>query len=73
MHMAAVKDKPIDEAAREIAAAGRRCSESALRRLERKGIVKPARDPWGRRLFGADDIEAARKHLAAQQPTQAVA
>ena len=59
-----MKDKPIDVAAREVAAAsGERCSESALRRLERKGVVRPTRDPWGRRLFGADDIAAARDYL----------
>jgi DNA-binding transcriptional MerR regulator len=40
------------------------CSEGALRRLEQKGIVHPERDPWGRRLFGDDDIKAAQKYRA---------
>lgn len=39
------------------------CSEGTARRLDRLGIVRPSRDPWGRRLFGLDDIEAARRHL----------
>jgi DNA-binding transcriptional MerR regulator len=55
------KDKGIAQAAHD---AG--CSEGGLRRLERKGIVHPVRDPWGRRLFGEDDIEAARRYLAEQ-------
>jgi len=55
---APAKDKPIAEAAREVP-----CSEGALRRLDTQGIVRPARDPWGRRLFGDDDIEAARLAL----------
>lgn len=56
----AMKDKGIAEAARAVP-----CSEGALRRLDQQGIVRPARDPWGRRLFGEDDIEAARRHLGA--------
>jgi DNA-binding transcriptional MerR regulator len=38
-----------------------------MRRLDKRGIVKPARDPWGRRLFGNDDIEAARESLKLPQ------
>jgi DNA-binding transcriptional MerR regulator len=56
-----VKDKGIAQTAREVP-----CPEGTLRRLDRKRIVHPVRDPWGRRLFGLDDIEAARKHLAAR-------
>jgi DNA-binding transcriptional MerR regulator len=59
------KDKGIAEAAR-----GARCSESAMRRLEQKGVVQPARDPWGRRLFGQDDIEAARRYLEERSATR---
>jgi DNA-binding transcriptional MerR regulator len=55
------KDKGISQAARESG-----CSEGAMRRLERKGIVHPARDPWGRRIFGADDVAAARKYFVKQ-------
>jgi DNA-binding transcriptional MerR regulator len=39
------------------------CSEGALRRLDRQGIVRPNRDPWGRRLFGPEDVESARRYL----------
>jgi DNA-binding transcriptional MerR regulator len=52
------KDRGIAQAAREIP-----CSEGTLRDLDRQGIVRPARDPWNRRLFGQDDVDAARKHL----------
>lgn len=48
----------IAEAARAVP-----CPEGTLRRLDRKGIIRPARDPWGRRLFGQDDIDAARRYL----------
>lgn len=61
-----MKDKGIAEAAREVP-----CPEGTLRRLDRQGVVRPTRDPWGRRLFGQDDIEAARKHLRSARPTQA--
>lgn len=43
-----------------------RCSEWTLRRLDYQGLVRPARDPWGRRLYTAENIEAARRHLAAR-------
>jgi DNA-binding transcriptional MerR regulator len=56
-----MKSKGIAQAAREVP-----CPEGALRRLDRQGIVHPARDPWGRRLFGEDDVQAARKHLASR-------
>jgi hypothetical protein len=59
---AVTKDKPIAEAARTVP-----CSEGTLRRFDAQGIVKPARDPWGRRLFGSDDIEAAREALRQRQ------
>jgi hypothetical protein len=67
------KDKPIAEAAQAVAAGGGPpCSEGAMRRLDRLGVVKPNRDPWGRRLFGDDDIAAARKYLASRrQPSAA--
>jgi len=44
-----------------------RCSEWTLRRLDYQGFVRPARDPWGRRLYTAENIEAARLHLAARK------
>lgn len=52
-----------------IAEAARRakCSEWTLRRLDYQGIVQPARDPWGRRLYTSIDIESARQHLAARR------
>jgi DNA-binding transcriptional MerR regulator len=59
------KDKGIAQAAHDTG-----CSEGGMRRLERKGIVHPVRDPWGRRLFGDDDIEAARRYLAEQAGSQ---
>lgn len=43
------------------------CSEWTLRRLDFQGIVRPARDPWGRRLYTAENIEAVRRHLAARK------
>jgi DNA-binding transcriptional MerR regulator len=55
------KDLGISEAARQVP-----CAEGTLRRLDRQGVVRPNRDPWGRRLFGLDDVEAARKHLHAR-------
>jgi DNA-binding transcriptional MerR regulator len=57
-----LKNKGIAEAAREIP-----CSEGTVRRLDRLGIVKPVRDPWGRRLLGSDDIEAAQRYLNHQR------
>ena len=57
-----MKSKGIAEAAREVP-----CPEGTLRRLDRQGVVRPARDQWGRRLFGQDDIEAARSHLASRR------
>jgi DNA-binding transcriptional MerR regulator len=61
-----LKDKPIAEAAH---AAG--CSEGTMRRLDRIKVVHPKRDPWNRRLFGDDDIAAARAYLARQNPEAA--
>ncbi len=52
------KDKGTAQAAQKVP-----CPEGTLRRLDKQGIVRPNRDPWGRRLFGDDDIEAARKYL----------
>ena len=57
------KDKGITQAARAV-----ECPEGTLRLLERKGVVKPARDQWGRRLFGDDDILAARRYLSDRRP-----
>jgi DNA-binding transcriptional MerR regulator len=52
------KDLGTAQAARQVP-----CPEGTLRRLDKRGIVRPNRDPWGRRLFGPDDVEAARKYL----------
>jgi hypothetical protein len=58
------KHHGIAVAAQQVAADnGPPCSEGSLRRLERLGVVHPARDQWGRRLFGDDDIAAARRYL----------
>jgi DNA-binding transcriptional MerR regulator len=57
-----MKNMGIAAAAREVP-----CSEGTMRRLDRMGIVRPARDQWGRRLFGQDDIEAAREALKQRQ------
>jgi DNA-binding transcriptional MerR regulator len=54
-----MKDRGIAQAAREVP-----CPEGTLRRLDRQGVVQPSRDQWGRRLFGEDDIVAARKYLS---------
>jgi DNA-binding transcriptional MerR regulator len=62
------KDKGIAEAARLVP-----CPESTMRRLDRLGVVKAARDPWGRRLFGLDDVESARAHLAQRRQPGAAA
>jgi len=43
-------------------------SLSTMRRLEELKIVHPVRDVWGRRLYGPDDIEAARAHLMKRAP-----
>ncbi len=59
-----MKDKGISEAARSVP-----CAEGTLRRLDRNGIVRAARDPWGRRLFGQDDVDAARKYLRDRRTT----
>jgi DNA-binding transcriptional MerR regulator len=62
-----VKDKGISAAARLS-----ECAEATLRDYERRGIVHPIRDSAGRRLFGDDDIAAARRHLGRQsEPTAA--
>jgi DNA-binding transcriptional MerR regulator len=55
----AEKTKGIAQTAREIP-----CPEGTLRRLDQRGVVHAKRDPWGRRLFGDDDVIAARAHLA---------
>jgi len=55
----AVKDMGIAQAAPKVP-----CPEGTLRRLDRLGVVRPARDTWGRRLFGEDDVAAAREFLA---------
>jgi len=49
------------------AAAQSDCSETTLRRLDRIGVVHPIRDPWGRRLFGDDDVSEARAYLARER------
>jgi DNA-binding transcriptional MerR regulator len=54
-----MKNMGIQRAAFEIG-----CSDWQLRRLDGKGVVSPVRDNWGRRLYGEDDVAAARKHLA---------
>jgi DNA-binding transcriptional MerR regulator len=41
-----------------------RCTESLVRILVRRGVVTPARDGTGRRLFNEDDISRLREHLA---------
>lgn len=67
-----MKSKPTSEFAQELSrCSGRRVSEDAVRRLERKGIVSPDRDPWGRRLFGPDDLEAALRYLGPEKATAA--
>lgn len=58
-HATAVKQYGIAAAAHAVP-----CAEGALRRLDRKGVTRSERDQWGRRLFGDDDIEAARAHFA---------
>jgi DNA-binding transcriptional MerR regulator len=62
------KELGISQAARQVP-----CAEGTLRRLDRQGVVRPNRDPWGRRLFGDDDIEAARRHLSEQRRGGSVA
>jgi DNA-binding transcriptional MerR regulator len=62
MSNAVQKLNGIAEAARQV-----QCSEGTMRRLDRIGVVQPARDPWGRRLFGEDDVAAARQYLDQQK------
>lgn len=47
----------ISEAARRIG-----CCEDTLRDYDKKGIVQPARDSAGRRIFSEDDLKAARQY-----------
>jgi DNA-binding transcriptional MerR regulator len=61
-----VKDLGISAAARLSG-----CAENTLRELERRGVVHPIRDSAGRRLFGNDDIAAARRHLGRQDQASA--
>ena len=63
-----VKDKGIAQAAQLVP-----CPESTMRRLDRIGVVSPSRDPWGRRLFGLDDVAAARAYLASRKQSGAAA
>jgi DNA-binding transcriptional MerR regulator len=58
---AALKNKGISTAARE---AG--CGEGTMRSLDKRKIIHPIRDSAGRRLFGDDDVEAAREYLASR-------
>ena len=59
-----VKTMSIAEFAQDLSArSGRRVSEDAVRRLHRKGVIAPKRDPWNRRLFDEADTEAAMRHL----------
>src|SRR3989338_8783270 len=37
-------------------------SESALKRLEGRGIISPQRDCTGRRVYTPDEIDAVRKY-----------
>jgi DNA-binding transcriptional MerR regulator len=62
------KDMGIAQAAQSVP-----CPESTMRRLDRIGVVKPSRDPWGRRLFGLDDVAAAREYLASRKQPGAAA
>jgi DNA-binding transcriptional MerR regulator len=54
-----LKDQGISAAAGKVP-----CAEGTLRRLDRRGIIHPMRDSAGRRLFGENDIAAARDYLA---------
>jgi DNA-binding transcriptional MerR regulator len=56
-----LKNKGISTAAREA-----RCGEGTMRALDRRGIVSPIRDSAGRRLFGDEDVAAAREYLASR-------
>lgn len=49
-----------------ISGAARRvpCPENYLRVLEKRGVISPARDNTGRRIFTESEITAARAHLA---------
>jgi DNA-binding transcriptional MerR regulator len=39
------------------------CSQGTLRKLDEEGVVRPTRDPWGRRLFSRHDIDAAKSYM----------
>lgn len=66
MNGVVAKVKGTAQAAREVP-----CPEGTMRRLHRIGVVSPIRDPWGRRLFGDDDVTAAREYLARRSTQQA--
>jgi hypothetical protein len=70
-----VESFTIAEAAQAVAAQGEPCSEGTLRRLDRLNIVKPRRDPWGRRIYSGGNVAAAHRYLAAtrKHPSTATA
>jgi len=41
------------------------CRESYVRFLEKRGVLSPAKDSTGRRLYEASDAEKIRAHRAA--------
>jgi hypothetical protein len=49
------------------------CAEGMMRSLDKRGIVHPIRDSAGRRLFGDDDVAAAREYLASRPRVPATA
>ena len=67
------KDLSTAEAAQAVAARGEKCSEDTMRRLHQIGVVKPERDRWGKRMFGDDDVAAAREYLASRRSKSAAA
>jgi DNA-binding transcriptional MerR regulator len=58
----------ISSAARQIG-----CAEDTVRRLDKRGVIKPIRDSAGRRQLSDADIEAARQYLAGQRARQSSA
>jgi DNA-binding transcriptional MerR regulator len=49
------------------------CPESYVRFLEKRGVLSPAKDSTGRRLYAACDAEKIRTHRASAAKSRAAA
>jgi len=49
------------------------CRESYVRFLEKRGVLSPAKDSTGRRLYAASDAEKIRAYRASANKSRAAA